>query len=673
VTRPSPAAWGRFARAAAGAALVALCASPVPYTVPVLKTALRWEPLRYGLWAIGVLTVLATIVETVRALRAAGADPGAADAGAAPPRPARLGLAVDLAAVALFGAGGLAAHAAWQRIASPDRVLSGFDYNVYALNALAVSTGEWTLYNPDKHVFHARVVAWMAGDGDFREPMVALSVVCMGLFPVLTYALGRLAGGRFGAVLAALLATAVPLPWHFTAQTTAYPLFFAVSVAAAGAVVWAVQRPGVATAVLAGALWGLAAATQEKALVVLAPVLALAVALAAPAAWRALRAAPVVSSARTVGLSALGGAVALGVLHLSDPPVNYTTFVSLITNQREEMHRELPYAWPEVKTPDLADPAGIRAWLPEALWDGPIESWVAAARTPPDSTSLRLDRDPRVGVNPWTISEDTSIAPVATRLTVNARSALNWVGPLPEVGLVLFGLGAASLLVVGGPRGRVAFALVGAVASGLTPLTLKFYEHYFPHLVPLVAVLAMAGGDRLVRALLPGRWVWGGRALLAGLGLSFALALWTGDADAWRSPSLPFPSPAARARPDPGNYAANLQVVATWLATQDHPADIVDCVPGSMLMVAPRDARFTHENGDGPCRVGLATDTPGEWLVASGHREYRGPSDPDPVELVRSGRWTIVYGWDKQRGALTDAAPFLPTSAVVVLARTELP
>jgi hypothetical protein len=222
-------------------------------------------------------------------------------------------------------------------------------------------------------------------------------------------------------------------------------------------------------------------------------------------------------------------------------------------------------------------------------------------------------------------------------------------------------------------RRRVAFALLGAVASGLSPLTLQFYEHYFPHLVPLVAVLAMAGGDRLVRALLPGHWVWGGRALLGALGLAYALAFWTGDADAWRAPSLPFPSPAARARPDPGNYAANLQVVADWLANQDHPEAIVDCVPGSMLMVAPRDARFTHENGDAPCRIGVATAAPGQWLVASGHREYRGPSAPDPTELVRSGRWTILYGWDKQWGALSATSTMVPTSAVVVLARTELP
>lgn len=655
----------RVARALVGLALIATVGVPALRNLPILNRALVWAPLRWGLWSLGLLTVLVAAWQAWTAW-AEGAR-GEAVVAADTPAGRRKRALVDVVSVALLTTGGLVAHAAWQRIASPEQVHSGYDFNTYAINAIAVRNGEWDLFNGDKHVFHARVVGWIANGGNLREAAVDLAVMCIGLFPAITYVLARRAGGRFSAWMAAILAFACPLPWHFSTQTTAYPLYYFLVLAAAAAVLWSVQRPSPWSAVSAGLLAGFAASTQEKAPIALAPALGLAVVLAAGLVWRGWRASRWRTAARLFGLPTLGVLAFVGVLRTSAPEKAYTPLVSLVTNQRQEIHIELDYRWPEVKKPNLNDPAGVRSWLPRRFWDGEIESWLAAARTPPDSNSFRLAPEPDGRNNPWRVVPDTTIAPLALRLESSLRPIDQVYGPLPFPGLVLVGLGTLSLLLLARPRQRIAIALVGTVATGLAPLTLKFGIHYFSHLLPILAVLTAAGLDHLVRALLPGGWVWPGRLVVAGMIAPYAMALWTDDVDAWRSPTLTFPPPAAIPAPDPGSYAQNLLHVGAWLEGQAHPEAIVDCAPGTMLLALPDDPRISHALGEQACLSGLAAATPGTWAVASPHPSYRGPNTPDPNRLLASRRWKLIYGWNGRRGAVSPGATRADMSALVVL------
>ncbi|GDX81077.1 hypothetical protein LBMAG42_28880 [Deltaproteobacteria bacterium] len=666
--RPGAATLKRLARATAGVTLIAIVGVPALRNLPILQRALVWAPLRWGLWSLGVLAVLGAAWQAWATWAEGESEEthSASETGAQ----RRNRAIVDVVSVLALATGGIGAHAAWQRIASPERVLSGYDFNTYALNALAVRNGEWDLFNGDKHVFHARVVGWLANGGNLREAAVELAVVCIGLFPAVTYVLARRAGGRFTAWMAAMLAFACPLPWHFSTQTTAYPLFYFLVLAAAAAVLWAVQRPSPWSALAAGLLAGVAASTQEKAPISLAPVLGLACLLAVGPVWRAWGRSRRRTVLRLVALPALGVLTFVGVLRVSAPGKAYTPLVSLVTNQRQEIHIELDYHWPEVKTPDVNDPAGVRTWLPKRLWDGEIESWLAAARTPPDSNSFRLAPEPDGRNNPWKVVPETTIAPLALRLESSLRNLDQVYGPLPFPGLVLVSLGTLSLLFLARPRQRIAVALIGCVVSGLAPLTLKFGIHYFAHLLPLLAVLTVCGLDHLVRALLPGAWAWPGRIVVTSMIGAYALALWTNEADAWRSPALTFPPPAAIPAEDPGGYAQNLLHVGAWLEAQPHPGPILDCAPGSILLALPDDPRISHVLGEQACLSGLAAPMPGTWVVASRHPSYRGPATPDPDRLLASGRWKLIYGWNGARGAVSPEVTRLPMSALVVLEAT---
>ncbi len=653
----------RLLRLTLGGALMAPASVSAMRNAPFLREALKWEPLLYGVWSIGLLGLLLAAGELLGGLLPGAAPP-------VRPRPVVRRWPVDALLSSLLVGLGLAVMGAWATIANPEQILSGYDYNTYALNAMAVTTGEWRLYNPDKHVFHARVVAWLFGRGDQQAGMVDLSVTCTALLPALTYLLARRAGGRTAAVLAALLVLACPLIWPFATQTTTYPLFYALITAASTALLWLLQRPSLPAALLFGLLGGAAAATQEKAVIHLAPLLGLVSLLGLPSFIRALRARPWRTIGRLSIVVALALGLVVGVLRGTAPPMEYTPFVSLLTNQREEVHLHVPYTWAEVKTPDVNDPAGLRAYLPAALWDGEIESWVAAVRTPADSLSLRKRRSRDGREPPWWVVPNTSIAPVELRLQSNLREVRQIYGPLPEAGAALVLFGALGLLTLGAGRARWAAGLTGVLLSGLAPLTLRFGIHYYPQLVPIVGTLAMAGLDAIVCWLLPGGSRWLGRVPLVWIGLAYALAWWSGDRAAWERPALAFPPPSAIPHEDPGSYALNLKRVGEWLAASPHPGPIIDCVPGSMLLVLPFDPRFSHILGDGACLEGLRTPTPGQWLVASGHLEYRGPNTPDPRALVKGGDWVVVWGWDGRSGAVPPEWPRFSRPAVIVLERT---
>lgn len=657
-----------LARAIVGVALFALAVRPPD----ALRSVFAWQPFQLGVYAIGILALVGVALphatRLLRARRAARpsealataavptppADTGvppdtaastdsiAAEVAAPPapsarlPRARRLDLALPLALTALA----LAAHLRWLDHANPNRILSGYDYNTYVLNALAANLGDWGLYNPDKRAFHSRFVGWLASEDDLRPVLIHVSVASAVLLAPVTYAVARLAAGPWTALVAALYLLAWPLPWNYATQSTAYPFFYTLVTAAAGAVVWAVARPSLLSGLVGALLVGAATATQEKAAVVLLPVLGLAGIVGLPALWRHRpRWEPPVAAALLFGGAALFFA-------LAKPPVRSTPLVSLMTNQREEVHVDLPYTWPVVRNPDVNDPAGLRSWLPRSLWDSELESWAAGLRTPPDSNGLRLDFTE--GRARWTVRPNTTLAPLKVRLERNLRELRSTVGPIPWVAVALAALGAVGLAA---RRNPVPVALVGVFASGLAPLTLKFGAHYLPQLLPTFAVVAICGIERLIALLVPGRVGLAARAVALLVLGAHALAMWTGNADAWRAPRLTFPPPAAIPKDDPAGYSLSMQRVAEWIATQDHPGKIADCVPGSMIMVAHRDDRFAREVGDAKCTRPLAAARPGDWVVASSHMEYRSPNLPSPRALVAAG-WVPVYGWGPQ-GATT--------------------
>ncbi len=647
-------------------ALVALSVHPDLRHHALHDDALDWAPLRFGIWALGVLGLVGAAWRVARAApwapRREPARPATTERGAA------LAVAAEVVALFVVLAVALRAHAAWGVVANPERVPSGFDYNVYLLNTIAVATGDWSLFNGDKRSLHAFVVAALTGRGDLVSTMIDVSGVSAAALPVVAWLIARQGAGPVAGLLAATLTLAHPLAYPYGTQTTAYAMFYMLIGLAIAAGLWAVRRPSTGTAALAGLTAGLALATQEKTVVVLGPVVACALVVAAPG-WlaRALTRGPSPRPAAFVGRVALALAVCGAIVTITRPPTGYTPFVSLISNQRQEVHDHLPYPWPTVRVPDLKDPAGIRAWLPRPLWDGEVESYAAALLTPPDSLSLRLSRRDEPGAR-WRIVPRTTIAPVEDRMRSNLREFRRALGALPWAGAWLVVAGTASLLVFGGAGARTAAGAFAAFASGYAPLTLRFGEHYYPHLLPVAAALSAAGLERLVRWLLPRPLRAAGLAVIGAVVACYAIDVWNGTPDAWRAPRLPFPPPAAEVPADPGDYGRSLRAVAAWLDTRDPTTPLVDCLPGGLLLVRPWDPRLPHAAHTSSCQAGLAAAAPGTLLVTSSHAEFRDPGLPRTEALVRDPAWTVVWGFDPYRGAFTRAPSPIGSSAIVVFA-----
>ncbi len=649
-------------RACLSAALVVLTVWTPARRHVVNDDAFSWSPLRYGLWALGLLGLGWTAWRAWRRLDV----PATATVAEQLTGRAAWG---EVLALVLVGAVGVGAHLAWLEVANPGGHLLGYDYNTYARNAIALERGDWEMFNPDKHAFHARVVAWFwGGHGSPGPAMAGLGAVCNGLLPALAWLLARRAAGPFAGAMAAALCLSYPLVWHFTGQTTAYPLYYLLVALSLLTTLVAVQRPAFWSAVLAGGVTAIAAATSEKTVIAVAPVLGIGVGIVAVDWLLRGAAGRLRAAARAGAYVALGLATFGGVLHLVAPPRGYTPLVSLVSNQRLDVHVELPYDWPTVKQPDLADPAGIRSWLPPSLHDGVIESWVAAMRTPADSNSLRLARDQQGGEKTWSVAPDTTLPPLEVRLARNAQTLpLVW-GPIPEASAWILGLAAASLALVAPRQRRATVALVGVVGSALAPLTLRFGQHYYPHLVPVLAAVMAAGLDGLVAWLLPGWARWAGRAVLVAMLGACVLSFWANDPAAWRNPRWTFPPPGAEGKADPAGYATSLDRMSAWLDTQPADTPLVDCLPGGLLMVRADDPRLPTSESGHECAEGLAKATPGTILLASGHREYRSPNHPDPRTLVASGNWVVRAAFQGPHAEETSFAEASP-SAVCALER----
>ncbi|HNC94835.1 MAG TPA: hypothetical protein PKW90_01855 [Myxococcota bacterium] len=551
----------------------------------------------------------------------------------------------------------------WRALANPEGEVVGMDATSYLSNAIAVREGLWATYNTDKRILHALLANIWAGDGDIVAATQDISLFSIALLPALTYLLGRSLLPRFPALLAALLLASNPTPWAYTLQTTNYALFFATTTLSLATLGWALARPTWLPCLAAGLAGSLCFCTQEKAVVMLAPVLLTGCVAMIPDLWRATGA----ERGRRVGALLLGLGAAVLLTTLLAPPRDYTPFGSLIVNQREELNREMPYTWPSVKNADAFTPTPISPYLPGSWRNTDLEATLAGLLTPPDTNALRLVDIVAGNSARYTVELNTTIPPLSYRLQFNLRLLRQELTLLWDTGACLTLLAPVALLF--GSRHRRPLLIFLALLSAWGPLSLKYNLRYFVHLYPLLAVFWVGGiwrlgglsGRQNLFLLPPQLFLWG----------AMALCFWNGRSTAWLSPALPFPPPAAKGIDDPGGNALATKKTAAWLAAQPDEVTILDCSPAQVWLYLSRDGRVPDFDGGARCRAALAGDPPEKtWMVVSGHMEYRAPWHPDPRALLHTGKWRLLSGWDPRFGELPADSPIWTTSAVLVLGST---
>ncbi|MFH1468014.1 MAG: hypothetical protein ABIO70_26745 [Pseudomonadota bacterium] len=551
-------------------------------------------------------------------------------------------LATGLGLLALSA--GVVAHFA--HATNPEGTLVGVDAPSYLNNMLVILRSDWQWYNGDKRILHGLLGAflgWLLG-GDIQRAALWISAASVALMGPLTWLAGRAAFGRLVPLLAALVVIFDAQVFSYAIQTTNYALYYVLVAALLAASAWAVARPGGWRLPLVGLAAALLWSTQEKAPLIVGPC-ALLVTIATlwvrPRRW---------------GLS-LGIAVVAGALTVfaMDPPVPYTPFGSLIVNQREELHNEMPgWTWDDVKQPDPARPCPLSPWLPESLQRSGLEATLAGLMAPPDSDVLRLVQpgpsDPAV----WAVDPDTSIPPWSYRVAFNHRAlSITFGGRLPvQLSFIALGLLAA---LVPWPRrhGREQLLLIlclGILPSLLGPLSLKYHPRYFFHALPALALLSVGGtawvlqvlaGPRRVPALLA-------QVLLVPVALAWALTVYQGDTAAWRRPVRALALAPMEQRPaDLGvdGFPLALARAAHYLA--ESPATQVhDCGPVPLGLLLGGDPR-AEAHPQQACRELLSQPaTPGALLISSDRPEYRAPDTLTMAQIRRSGAWRIVRVFD---------------------------
>lgn len=654
---PSP--LGAGTRGAVGLALCVGALAAQWLDIPVVSAAFRWDPLRWVVLFLGCLALWSAAGQfggesriVVGMRRLAGhpwlapvrrafdwnSSSGAVEAEGVGAWRIDAVLLVSIWSVSLFG------YLAYLEHANPDLLLSGTDWNVYVLNTIAVLREDWAAYIPDKFALHARLAGWLHREGELSLTLIYISLVSASLRPVLAYLLARLVGGRWTALLVSGMVLALPMSWFYATQSSNYPFFSMLVTASLVAVLWMNAQPSWGSAAVAGLVLGVAAATQEKAVVALGPTVGLALVFQVRQLWRAGRFTA--EWGKNIARILLTTGIFLGIQTAVAPPKPYTPLVTLVALQRGEVNRDTPYDWAVVKNPDVNDPAGVRSWLPRYFWDGDLESWLAAGLTPPDSNALRLLVNEEAGKRRWVVSPDTTTPPGSLMIKKNLPRLANRLGPVAEVGLVLFVMGAFGLLA--GPRRsqRQSAAMLATVLAVVPPLTGKYSSLYIAYLIPVLATSAVVGTDHLLRRLLPPPFLLAARGAMVLFWFAYANASWTGKAESWRTPRWVFPSPAAMMRDERESYALNLKRVAQWLEAHPIETRIVDCVPGGLVMVLFHRPEILHTEGVPDCRAGAEAAVPGTRIVTSSHPGFMVEQVPGAPELLESGRWQVIYGWD---------------------------
>ena len=597
-----------------------------------------WWPLVTALGAAAGTGMVATATAWWRFERGGPGPPQ-------PPTRAPLGwpdLAVGLGLLAL----GVGVVAHFVHAVNPEGAMVGVDAPSYLNNMQVILQRDWPWYNGDKRILHGLLGALLGAllGGDIQRAALWISAASVAVLGPLTWLAGRAAFGRGVPLLAALVVTFDAQVLSYAVQTTNYALYYALVAALLAAAAWACVRPGGWRLPLVGFVAALLWSTQEKAPLIVGPcalVVIIATLWVRPRRW---------------GLS-LGIAIAVGVLQVAaiDPPVPYTPFGSLIVNQREELHNEMPgWSWETVKQPDPDRPCFLSPWLPTSLRRSGLEATLAGLLAPPDSDVLRLvqpgPRDPPV----WTVEPDTSIPPWSYRVDFNRRAlSITFGGRLPvQVAFIALGLLAA---LSPWPRERrrertlLALCLV-ILPSLLGPLSLKYHPRYFLHTLPALALVTVGGTDWVLGALAGRRPVSAGiaRTLLALSALAWALAVYRGDTAAWRHPETALTLAPLEQSPQDlqvRGFPLALARAARYLA-ESPAAKVHDCGPVPLGLLLGDDPRC-QPHPEKACRELLSAPAdPGSILVSSDRPEYRGPDTLTAAQIRRTGAWRIERVFD---------------------------
>lgn len=567
----------------------------------------------------------------------------------------------------------------------PEGLAMGMDAPSYLSNVAAVIEQDWGSYNGDKRVLHPVVVAriaWMF-DWDIVAASRGLSMVCAAALAPLTFLMGRPVFGRAIAAAAALLVLAQPQAWSSSVEVTNYALFYAMVCAAQAALVWACISRRWWTYAALGAASAAAFLTQEKAFLSLSGVgLALLYTLRR-LSWRGW-----------AGRWGLALAAALACFAATNIPVSLTAFGKLVSNQRAELHVEMPYEWETIQRPDLENPTPISRHLPDDWRGSQLEAALAAIIAPPDSdvvVFLSPERKPafgaRVGPGNARVRPHTSIPPTDYRWEQNLnalRRAFSTREPpgqsptrifMVQLGLMFVGLVALVVPLPGRPHRthRVAALILAVSLLALPgPLSLKFHPRYLVQSFPVCFLLICVGADWLVSLAVGARRPgWRAVELLVAGGLVTAVGLgaMTDRSDAWLYTGTRLQEMMAYPHEDvlPTPARAGGLAVSRYLEASEQGA--YDCTSFGVWFYRYTDGDLWLRGSAPECEGLIDADlAPGTLLIVSNTSEG-GETYLEAGSLFRSSEWVQVFQFEVREGVLDPGDYGLQKDSVFIFER----
>jgi len=264
--------------------------------------------------------------------------------------------------------GGFPLFLLWREIAT-QLAPSGADFEGYYLSAIALESGDFSLYVKDRYPGFPWLTSLFAGstrtihEAGARINMWALAISGAGLFWI-----GRHLGGRTAGVVGALIALRVSLVSDLGHTFTHYPLAAALDVALLAGVLGLIHSPGVVLAWVVGLAGAAAGACDPKQFATVG----LAFAVAAVVIVRSS------ASNRQKGfaLAGLGAPLVLLNIAVGQMPVVLFTLEEVAT--RVQLHFQVD--------PGLVEGAaeGFRLGAPGALFQLPASLWNVATGVAPE-------------------------------------------------------------------------------------------------------------------------------------------------------------------------------------------------------------------------------------------------------------------------------------------------
>lgn len=567
--------------------------------------------------------------------------------------------------------------------ANPEGICLGADHNEYLRSIIAVASGRWDIYHPNRSLSYC-VTSFLAGrvfDLPYHVAAQAVSECCTLLIAPLTYCTALPLLGRTGAVLSALLVMAFPPIHDMSLVTTSYPLFDLLYLLVVTTGVWALVGGRTHAYAALGVSAAACMATQQQGLLWTPPVLV----VASLAAFRPLP---------------LGRSAALRCLALFAPivlyaavtpllPVRYSPLSTTIVTQRVEIYRRIPYTWPAPLAGDPTSPSPLSSWLPAFMRGTEFEALASVVLAPPHSNVVGFREGSRGAFE----VPRTTMPPLSHRVQANLTSFLQrgqcrqtW-----DVLLVLVLLGGIAL--VGLRPGWTAGRRWGAILllTSLLPLANQFFIlfelRWVVWSVPLLAILMVhalqkAGDLCLGSQHGPQSMVKDG--LVVWMVLSLALSLLTGERDTWLSPALHQESvrgAVGRLGPVAGDIRPGLAEAraARWIqANLPREARILDATATVWLLLSqddrfvPRPTDFARE---WPKMVAAPPSHRPTFLVAGFGPTWKASTSLGEQAMGLGDLWKPLYAvrWDTQEEYDPAGMTQIPPNTLVIFGSAMQP